>query len=83
MLAEPLKLPEGGLSQEKSLMLGQARFPLLVLVMSLSRVVFTAYWMVARIISAFGFHLSNTPSFEGPDHPPRRYAVTPHSEVKF
>ena len=44
----------------------------------LSRVVFTANWIVALIISMFGFHFSNNPSFEGPDQPPNKYEVSPH-----
>lgn len=46
--------------------------------LSLSRVVFAANWMVALIISAFGFHFSNNPSFEGRDQPPNKYEVSPH-----
>ena len=45
---------------------------------SLIRVLFTAIWMFALIISAFGLHFSNDLSFEGPDHPPNRYEVSPH-----
>ena len=50
--------------------------------LSLSRVVFTANWMVPLIISAFGFHFSNNPSFDGPDQPPNRYEVSPPSRPR-
>ena len=64
------QLRKGGFGVE----LGEVPSPRL----SLSRLVFTANWMVVLIISAFGFHFSNNPSVEGPDQPPNRYEVSPH-----
>lgn len=45
---------------------------------SLSRVVFTANWMVLLIISAFDFYFLNNSSFDGPEQPSNRYEVSPH-----
>ena len=45
--------------------------------LSSSLEVLRANLIVALIISVFGFHLSNGPSFRLPDQPPSKYEVSP------